>query len=81
MNTVTIHNTQIGPLDALWTIFKTQPKSVRKAFMERLLKEDVEAQAIRNQMVVKQSITKALKELSDAEQSGIELPDARNLFK
>ena len=49
--------------------------------MERLLKEDVEAQAIRNQMVVKQSITKALKELSDAEQSGIELPDARNLFK
>lgn len=49
MNTVTIDNTQIGPLDALWTIFKTQPKSVRKAFMERLLKEDVEAQAIRNQ--------------------------------
>ena len=79
MNTVTIDNTQIGPLDALWTIFKTQPKSVRKAFMERLLK--VEAQAIRNQMVVKQSITKALKELSEAEQSGIELPDARNLFK
>lgn len=80
MNPVTIDNTQIGPLDALWTIFKTQPKSVRKAFME-ILKEDVEAQAIRNQMVVKQSITKALKELSDAEQSGIELPDARNLFK
>ena len=39
MNTVTIDNTQIGPLDALWTIFKTQPKSVRKALWKDFLRK------------------------------------------
>lgn len=36
---------------------------------------------IDNQMVVKESLTQAFKELHKAEVSGAELPDARNLFK
>ncbi len=36
---------------------------------------------IDNQMVVKESLTQAFKELREAEASGAELPDARNLFK
>lgn len=36
---------------------------------------------IHNQMSVKQSLTQAFKELADAEQSGIELPNSRNGLK
>ena len=36
---------------------------------------------IDNQMVVKESLAQAFKELHKAEASGAELPDARNLFK
>ena len=71
----------IRSLDALWALFQSQPKNVRKAFVKRLLQEDVEAETIRQQLVVKQSLTQAFKELADAEKNGIELPNARNLFK
>ena len=81
MNTITIKNTPISTLDALWSLFKSQPKSVRKAFTEKLMQEDAEAEAIRNKMIVKQSLTQAFEELADNEQSGTELPDAHNLFK
>ena len=81
MNTVAINNISVSPLEALWALFKSQPKSVRTAFTKKLMKEEVDAEAIHNQMVVKQSLTQAFKELADAEQSGIELPNARNLFK
>ncbi len=37
MNTaVTFPENNISQLDALWTLFMTQPKAVRKAFVERL---------------------------------------------
>ena len=81
MNTVTLQRQVIRPLDALWALFESQPKNVRKAFVKRLLQEDVEAETLRQQLVVKQSLTQAFKELAEAEKSGIELPDARNLFK
>ena len=81
MNTVAINNVSMSPLEALWTLFKSQPKSVRKAFAQKLIQEEVDAKAMRNKMVVKQSLTQAFKELADAEKSGVELPDARNLFK
>lgn len=81
MNTVTLQRPVIRPLDALWALFESQPKNVRKAFVKRLLQEDVEAETLRQQLVVKQSLTQAFKELAEAEKSGIELPDARNLFK
>lgn len=37
--------------------------------------------AIDSQMVVKESLSQAFKELREAEASGVKLPDARNLFK
>lgn len=81
MPTITIDNQLVSPLDALWSLFKSQPKAVRNAFTQRLLQEDVEAEAMRQRFVVEESLTQAFKELHDAEDSGEELPDARNLFK
>lgn len=81
MSTVAIHNDSISPLEALWTLFKSQPKSVRRAFTQKLMQEEVDAEAVRNRLVVKQSLTQAFKELAEAEKSGVELPNARNLFK
>ena len=40
-----------------------------------------DAETIHNQMSIKQSLTQAFKELADAEQSGIELPNSRNGLK
>lgn len=81
MPTITIDNQLVSPLDALWSLFKSQPKAVRNAFTQRLLQEDVEAEAMRQRFVVKESLTQAFKKLQDAEESGEKLPDARNLFK
>lgn len=81
MDTTSINNAFVSPLEALWALFKSQPKAVRKAFTEKLLQENVEAEMMRRQLVVKQSLKQAFKELNEAEQSGRELPDARNLFK
>lgn len=71
----------MSPLEALWALFKSQPKSVRKAFTQKLMQEEVDAKAMHNKLVVKQSLTQAFKELAEAEESGLELPNARNLFK
>ena len=46
-----------------------------------LLPSAVDAEAMRQRLVVKESLTQAFKELREAEASGAELPDARNLFK
>ena len=79
MEAMTLQRPVVNPLDVLWSLFKSQPKNVRKAFVERLLQEDVEAETIRQQLVVKKSLTQAFKELADAEKNGVELPDARSL--
>lgn len=42
---------------------------------------DVDEEAMRQRLVVKESLTQAFKELHAAEASGGELPDARKLFK
>ena len=71
----------VSPIDALWTLFKSQPKSIRKAFTERLLREDVEAETMRQKVMLKESVTRAFCELREAQQTGRELPNARDLFK
>lgn len=81
MSTVAIKNVSMSPLEALWTLFKSQPKSVRMAFAQKLIQEEVDAKVMRNKMIVKQSLTQAFEELAEAEKSGMELPNARNLFK
>lgn len=82
MSILSIKNQVVSPLDALWSLFKSQPKAVRNAFTQRLLQEEeVDAEAMRERLVVKESLTQAFKEFREAEEAGVELPDARNLFK
>ena len=70
----------MNPTDALWTLFKSQPKAVRRAFTERVLLDDIQAENMRRRLAVKQSIEEAIKELKESQTSGQELPDARSLF-
>ncbi|OYP54576.1 hypothetical protein CIK99_13775 [Prevotella sp. P5-92] len=82
MSTATVYDSNIvSPLDALWTLFISQPKSVRTAFTKRLFSQDSSAYAELQRAVVGKSFKKALKELEEAEKSGLEnLPDASILF-
>lgn len=82
MNTATIYEkNNVSPLDALWTLFISQPKSVRNAFMKRLLSQESSALAEQQKTFVGRSFKKALQELEEAEKSGLEnLPDATTLF-
>lgn len=82
MNTVAVYeNSKVSPLDALWSLFISQPKSVRNAFTKRLLSQDSSVLAERQRADVGHSIKKALQELEEAEKSGLEnLPDASTLF-
>lgn len=80
MSTTTVDYAQIQPLDALWALFKSQPKAIRKAFVKRMLQEDVEAEALRQQMVVKKSLNQAFKELDEVTDMESELPNVRSLF-
>lgn len=83
MNTA-IRNDQmaIRPIDALWALFQSQPKSVRDAFTKRILAENAASAVYHRKETVKQSLQQAMKELKQAEKSGFEnLPDGRDLFK
>ena len=83
MNTA-IRNDQIvmRPVDALWTLFQSQPKSVRDAFTKRILTENAAAAVYQQKEIVRLSLQRAMKELKQAEKSGFEnLPDGRDLFK
>lgn len=82
MSTAIVYeNNRVSPLDALWSLFISQPKSVRNAFTKRLLSEDTSAYAELQRAAVGKSFKKALKELEEAEKTGLEnLPDATTLF-
>lgn len=72
----------VSRVEALWTLFKGQPKSIRDAFTKRLLQESADATTMQRKKVVKRSLTQAMTELQAAEREGIEnLPDARELFE
>lgn len=72
---------EISPIDALWALFKSQPKAIRKAFTERVLMDDINTEKARRRLTVKQSIDTALQELRESEVSQVKLPDARELFR
>lgn len=42
---------------------------------------DINTEAMRQRLVVKESLCQAFKELREAEASEVKLPDVRNLFK
>ena len=50
MDTLAINNFTVTPLEALWALFKSQPKPVRKAFAKKLIEEDVESATLRQQL-------------------------------
>ncbi len=40
MATLQVSDTPVSPLDALWSLFKSQPKAIREAFAKRLKEEE-----------------------------------------
>ena len=82
MNTAIVYdNNGVSPLDALWSLFISQPKSIRNAFVNRLISQDSNAYAELQRVAVGNSFKKALKELEEAEKCGFEnLPEASTLF-
>lgn len=81
MSVAILQEQTVSPVEALWTLFKGQPKSIREAFTKRLLKETADAETMQRKKAVKRSLKQAMAELKVAEREGIEkLPDARNLF-
>ena len=50
MATLQVSNTQISTVDALWALFKSQPKAVRKAFV-RKLKSEEESEELKDDVV------------------------------
>lgn len=78
MATLQVSNTTVSPLDALWALFKSQPKAVRNAFVRKLHEEEETA---KQKKLVKDSLTQSMHELKLAQEGKLQLKDARNLFK
>lgn len=76
MLTTTTYPTTVSPIDALWTLYKSQTKKVREAFRMRLIAEEREQATSVQQKLVKDSLTKAFDELN----TGKVEHNARNLF-
>ncbi len=77
ITTISSQATKLSTGDALWTLIQGQSKAVRKALTERLLAEQEESKAAKQQAMVRESLTRAFDELH----SGKIHHDARNLFK
>ena len=72
---------EISPVDALWTLIQGQTQSVKDALYKRMEEADRQRKAIQQQQFVRESLTRAFSELSDAQYYKRELPDASDLFK
>lgn len=72
-------NSTISPVDALWALYRSLPKKLRKEFRQRIKAED--ELTIRQKEMVKESLTRALNELEMAQHGGKQLKDAKTLFK
>ena len=65
----------VSPVDALWALYQSQSKKVRKAFRQKLQEE--KARAVKEQQeMVKESMTRAFEEL----RSGKARHNAKSLF-
>jgi hypothetical protein len=66
----------VSPVDALWALYQSQSKKVRKAFRQKLQEEE-KARAVKEQQeMVKESMTRAFEEL----RSGKARHNAKSLF-
>ena len=67
----------VSPVDALWALYQSQSKKVRKAFRQKLQEEEEKARAVKEQQeMVKESMIRAFEEL----RSGKARHNAKSLF-
>lgn len=67
----------VSPVDALWALYQSQSKKVRKAFRQKLQEEEEKARAVKEQQeMVKEGMTRAFEEL----RSGKARHNAKSLF-
>lgn len=71
----------INSVDALWTLIQNQTESVKAALYRRMVEVEEKRKTLKQQQYVRQSLSRAFKELEEAQNSNKELPDARSLFK
>jgi hypothetical protein len=76
MATTSTYQSTISPTDALWALYQSQSKKVRKAFRMRILSEEQELITKTQQKMVRESLTTAFDELH----AGKAKHDARSLF-
>lgn len=76
MESTSNYQSNISPIDALWTLYQSQTKRVRKAFRQRIIAEENEDNANAQNAMLKDSMTRAFDELH----SGLAKHDARKLF-
>lgn len=70
----------VNTIDALWSLIQSQPKKVRAALTKRIIQQDVEAEAMRQRLMVKESLTYALRDVKEARQSGRKLKTAEEFL-
>ena len=76
ISTVNTQSTKISTVDALWVLIQSQTKAVQKALIQRILESQASEKTKTQQMMVKESLTRAFDELH----SGKVHHDARKLF-
>jgi hypothetical protein len=76
ISTVNTQSTEISTVDALWVLIQSQTKAVQKALIQRILESQTSEKTKSQQMMVKESLTRAFDELH----SGKVHHDARKLF-
>ena len=76
ISTVNTQSTEISTVDALWVLIQSQTKAVQKALIKRILASQTSEKTKSQQMMVKESLTRAFDELH----SGKVHHDARKLF-
>ena len=76
MATTSTYQPTMSATDALWALYLSQTKKVRKAFRMRILSEEQEQTTKAQQSMVKESLTRAFDELK----SGKVHSDAHKLF-
>lgn len=77
ITSLSTNTSNMSTVDALWILIQSQSKAVRKALTERMLTEQEQAKTAKQQMLVKESLTRAFGQLH----SGKVHHGARDLFK
>lgn len=72
MSTITVHP-DTAAIDAVWYLIQSQSAVVRKATTKRLLDAENETDTRRQQKMIKESLTRALKEVAEAKRDGKKL--------